>query len=240
MDCGGEAHRVTWRRGKIVLEAHDLTAERALMVFGGEMCPCMRVLEMWVQQFRMPPEQFLRMQSWLTGANSFLAPTEFALVRHLGMVLSWERSWRRAYYFEEKAARLLGGELQEKALPYLRDHVNLWKARTGASVVSGCHVGLVPSNRAVTLTGTTDGVAMRLVAQIHATWVVSVWARGIATVDDAFVLELVDARSNDDLQVVAGRWEPTGSGTWATVTGPARLTRDPDGGGDWRIEWDPR
>ena len=81
---------------------------------------------------------------------------------------------------------------------------------------------------------------MRLVAQLHATWVVGVWARGIATVDDAFVLELVDAQSNDDLQVVAGRWEPTGSGTWATATGPARLTRDPDAGGDWRIEWDPR
>ena len=240
VDCGGEPHRVAWRRGKLVLEAHDLAAERALRVFGGEMCPCMRVLEMWVNQFRMPPEHFLRMQSWLSGANAFLAPTEFALVRHLSMVQSWERRWRASYHLEQKEAELLANELQEKALPLLRAHLNAWRARTGARVVSGCQVGLVPSTRPVTLDGITDGVAIRLSAHLHAAWVVDVWARGIATVDDAFVLKLTEALTVDDLRVVAGRWDPTGPGTWATVTAPARLSREPGADDAWRLAWDER
>ena len=240
IDCGGEPHRVSWRRGKLVLEAHDLAAERALRVFGGEACPCMRVLEMWVNQFRMPPEHFLRMQSWLTGANAFLAPPEFALVRHLSMVQSWDRRWRASYHLEQKEGQLLNNELQEKALPHLRDHLNMCRAKTGARVVSGCQVRLLPSTRLVTLDGITDGVAIRLSAGLHASWVVDVWARGVATVDDVFVLKLAEAVTVDDLRVVAGRWEPTGPGTWATVTGPARLSRPPGAGPDeaWRLTWD--
>ena len=72
VDCGGEKHRVTWRRGKVVLEDHDLNAEKGMMAFGGEMCECMRVLAMWVEQFRMSPEQFLGLRKWL-GPHADLA-----------------------------------------------------------------------------------------------------------------------------------------------------------------------
>src|SRR5947209_20387385 len=92
VDCEGQQHRVTWRRGKVVLEAHDLTAERAMLAFGGELCPCMRVLEMWVEQFRMAPDQFLQLRNWL-GPNAYLAPAEFELHRRLSMILGWDRSW---------------------------------------------------------------------------------------------------------------------------------------------------
>ena len=47
VDCGGAKHRVTWRRGKLVLEDHDLTAERALVALGGKPCTCVEVLEVW-------------------------------------------------------------------------------------------------------------------------------------------------------------------------------------------------
>ncbi len=236
VDCGGESHRVTWRRGKLVLEAHDLTAERAMLAFGGEPCPCMRVLDMWVNQFRMAPDQFLQLRKWL-GPNAFLAPEEFAVVRRLAMILSWERSWRATFFFRVKQAQLLADELKAAALPHLREHANAWKPKTGARVLSGCQVGLVPTNQPATLDGTTDRVAMKVTAQLQPTWVVEVWARGIPTVDDAFVLKLVEARSVDDLRVVAGRWETTGSGTWATVTAPARVWRDDPGGG-WRLAWE--
>ena len=236
VDCGGEQHRVTWRRGKVVLEAHDLSAERAMLAFGGELCPCMRVLEMWVEQFRMPADLFGQMPSWL-GDNAFLVPPEFDLARRMAMVLSWERLWRFESWLPTKQAQLLGDELKEKALGPLRQHVNAWRARTGARVVSGCQVALQRSSRPPTVEGTTDRVAMRVVAQLHARWLVDIWPRGIAVVDDAFVLELTKARTLNDLEVVAGRWEPNGSGTWATVTAPARVWRDPDTDGDWRLTW---
>ena len=34
VDCGGERHAIAWRRGKLVLEDHDLLAERSLLALG--------------------------------------------------------------------------------------------------------------------------------------------------------------------------------------------------------------
>ncbi|HEV2785291.1 MAG TPA: hypothetical protein VGV67_02790 [Solirubrobacteraceae bacterium] len=45
--CGGQQHRITWRRGKLVLEDHDLLAERSLTALGSEPPLCVEVLEAW-------------------------------------------------------------------------------------------------------------------------------------------------------------------------------------------------
>ena len=238
VDCGGAHHQVRWRRGKIVLEAHDLMSERAMLAFGGELCPCMRVLGVWVEQFRMPPELFGHMHTWL-GENAYLLPDEFALPRRLAMVLSWERAWRSESWLPTKQADLLAGELKEKALAPLRQHVNAWKPKTGARVVSGCQVALVPSNQTASVEGTTDRVAMRAIARLPARWMIDIWPKGIAVVDDAFVTELAEPVSVDDLRVVAVRWEPDGHGTWGTVAAPARVRRDPGPIGEpWHLTWD--
>ena len=237
VDCGGERHTVTWRRGKVVLEAHDLGAERTMLIFGGELCQCMQVLEMWVTQFRMPPDHFAHMQTWI-GDKAFLVPTELALPRRTAMVLSWERLWRKESWLKSKQADLLAAELKEKALPPLRQHVNAWKPKTGARVVSGCQVALLPTVQAPSMEGTTDRVAMRVTARLHGRWLVDVWPRGIAVVDDAFVVALDQALTMNDLMVHAVRWEPKGPGTWATVAAAAHVWRDPDTGGEWHLTWD--
>ena len=237
VDCGGEAHRVTWRRGKLVLEDHDLTAERTMLVFGGELCPCMRVLEMWVEQFRMPPDLFVQLRSWL-GPNADLAPLEFDLHRRLGMIMSWDRAWRATFHFRVKQGQLLDDELKDKALRPLRDHLNAWKPKTGARVISGCQVGIVPATDPAIVEGTTDGVAMRARASLHGRWLIDVWPRGIAVVEDAFVVDLDEAPTIDDLRVRAVRWEPNGGGTWTTVVAPARVRRDPGAQDAWHLTWE--
>jgi hypothetical protein len=234
--CGGEQHRVTWRRGKLVLEDHDLTAERTMLVFGGELCECMRVLEMWVEQFRMPPDLFVQLRSWL-GPNADLAPLEFDLHRRLGMIMSWDRAWRATFHFRVKQAQMLDIELKDKALAPLRQHLNAWKPKTGARVVSGCQVVLIPASEEPMVDGRTDGVAMKAAARLHARWVIDVWARGTALVDDAFVVELEGVRSVHDLDVSATRWEQASPGTWSAVKRPARVWRDADSGGEWRLSW---
>jgi hypothetical protein len=233
VDCGGEAHRVSWRRGKLWLEAHDLAAERTMLIFGGELCQCMRVLEMWVEQFRMPPDLYAKMPSWL-GAEVALLPDEFAQPRRLSMLLSWQRAWKRESWLHSKQMNLLAAELKEQALPALRQHVTAWKARTGARVIASCQVVLVPSNRPAGVEGSTDRVAMRATARLHPRWLVEVSPRGIAVVDDAFVIELREQVTLDDLRVIAVRWEQKGPGTWGTVGAPARLRHD-DG---WHLTWD--
>ncbi len=238
VDCGGERHRVVWRRGKVVLLAHDLAAERTMLIFGGELCQCMKVLEMWVEQFRMPPDLFAQMPSWL-GESAFLVPPELAVPRRTAMVLSWDRLWRKESWLQSKQADLLAAELKTQALAPLRQHVNAWKPKTGARVISGCQVALMAGNRPDGVDGTTDRVAMRVTARLHGRWLVEVCARGIAVVDDAFVVNLEEALTLDDLKVHAVRWEPSGTGTWATVVAPAHVRREPGtGDGEWHLTWD--
>ncbi len=38
-------HRITWRRGKLVLHEHDLAAERVLLALGGDPCSCLLILD---------------------------------------------------------------------------------------------------------------------------------------------------------------------------------------------------
>lgn len=45
--CGGETHRFTWRRGKVVLEDHDILAEQSLTALGAKPPVCLQVLEAW-------------------------------------------------------------------------------------------------------------------------------------------------------------------------------------------------
>ena len=45
--CGGQRHHITWRRGKLVLEDHDVLAERSLTALGSEPPLCVEVLDAW-------------------------------------------------------------------------------------------------------------------------------------------------------------------------------------------------
>jgi len=234
VDCEGDRHRVTWRRGKLVLEAHDLAAERTMVVFGGDMCVCMQVLKLWQDQFGMPPEFFAHMQTWL-GASAFLAPVEFTPVRELSMVLNWEREWRRAAFLAQKQQRLLEAQLRSRATPALRQHLSHWKQQTGARVVGGAQVTVRRSDQPSALTGRLDGVAVRASASLVGRWITDVWVKGIAVVDGAFVLEVTEPVSRSELRVRAARWEPGGGGVLVPVDAPARLSYR---GTAWRLAWD--
>jgi len=177
------------------------------------------------------------MHTWL-GDQAFLLPAEMALPRRLGFVHTWERTWRFESYLPTKQARLLTDELKDKALPALRQHLNAWKAKTGARIVAGCQVVLAPTNQTPAVEGSTDRVTMRATANLHGTWVADVWPHGIAVVDGAFVVDLRRARTLSDLEVVAVRWEPQGSG-WTAVAAPARVWRDAGSAGEWRLTWEP-
>ena len=45
--CGDETHRITWRRGKLILEDHDLLAERSLTALGSPPPVCVEILDAW-------------------------------------------------------------------------------------------------------------------------------------------------------------------------------------------------
>jgi hypothetical protein len=45
--CGEERHRISWRRGKLVLDDHDLAAEESFAALGGEPALCLEILRAW-------------------------------------------------------------------------------------------------------------------------------------------------------------------------------------------------
>ena len=47
VSCGQDRHRISWRRGKLVLEDHDLAAEEAFAALGGDASLCLEVLRGW-------------------------------------------------------------------------------------------------------------------------------------------------------------------------------------------------
>ncbi len=231
--CEGEQHRVSWQRGKFVLHDHDLSAERAMLVLGGDPCACLRALRLWRDQFGMPPDLFNRMHSWM-GADAVLAPREMDLPRTLGMTWSWARAWRRASYLD-KQGRLLQDQAKERALPPFRQHLTAEKQRFGSRVISRAEVRIVADYEQATVSGQMDKVGVRAQASLHAWWLVEVWPLGIAVVDGAFVVEMVEPHWTRPL-VRAARWDDSGPARRSPVVALARLHVLGEGG--WRLDWE--
>ena len=231
--CEDGEHRVSWQRGKFVLHDHDLGAERAMLVLGGEPAPCLRALRMWRDQFGMPPEIFGQMHSWL-GDDSVLAPREMELPRRLGMTLSWMRSWK-AWAYLDKHGRLLQEQAKELALGPFRQHLNVERQRFGSRVISGASVQIVPDHVPASITGQMNRVSVRAAVTLHPSWLVDVWPRGMAVVDGAFVLEVLED-SWSGPRVRAVRWDERPGGTRAPVVASARLRRGPDEA--WELAWE--
>jgi hypothetical protein len=206
----------------LVLEDHDLSAENALLAFGGEPSACMQALRLWRHQFGMPPDLFSSMQTYL-GADAALAPKELELPRELGMNLSWNRAWRRSSFLERKQERLLQAALRERALPLFRKHVGAEKERFGCRVISGAQVRIATTIKEVSVTGEMDKVAVRAAVELHASWLVEIWPRGLGLLGDVFVAELVED-SYDAPLVRAVRWEGPPGGRRVPVLALAQVT----------------
>ena len=228
--CGGQEHRVTWRRGKLVLEDHSLGAERALLALGGQPCPCMMVLKMWRDQWKMPPEMLRQMATWL-GPNAFLAPAELELPRQLAKVRNWERSWRRSSYITKHGA-LLEDDLRRLAADELGRFVELWAVPAGSITTPALSVQLARAGHPPSLVGGIEGGRPTLVARLGVPWI-TVWGWGAAVVDDGFVLEVVD---EDAARIIvrAARWDGSDASA-GVVAGQARLARRAEG--DWSLTW---
>lgn len=234
VDCNGERHRVTWRRGKVVLEDHDLTAETAMLAFGGKPFPCLGVLRRWrdMHTWAMSGELFETMSARL-GSGTVL-PVELKPVHELGLMLTWERTWRRSSYYTNYE-RLLLDQLRSRALPPLRQHLAIWRDRSGARLLSSVDLRVLRPGQSPSLAGTMDKVRVRANAALGVAWILRVWARGLALVGDAFVLDVDDPGPDQrPVEVQAVRWEERG-GSWSPRAG--RATLEADAAGEAGLAW---
>jgi hypothetical protein len=227
--CEGEQHRITWRWGKLKLEDHDLGAERAMLVLGGQPCPCLRAMQLWGDQFGMRPEQFDEMRRRL-GADAALAPKELDVPREVGMAISLERAWRRSVFFDEQG-RIIERHLRARALPALRAHLTAEKQRFGCRVVRTVTLQHVPAGRPHGMTGEMDKVSASARVTLSSDWIVRVWPRGLAVADGAFVLD-VTGPGRDRVPVQAVRWMERRPGVAEPAVVETHAVRDQDG---WRL-----
>ena len=226
--CEGEQHRITWRWGKLKLDDHDLGGERAMLSLGGEANACLRALQLWGDQFGLRPEIMGRMRTHM-GDAAALMPAELDVPRKAGMALSLERAWRRSRYFDEQG-RMIERQLKDVAVPALRAHLTAEKARVGSRMIRLATVRHVAAGRAHLVEGQMDSVSVSATAQLSSDWIVHVWARGLAVVDGAFVLEATPEASP---AVRAVRWQPSDK---PGISKPAVVdaTAQPAGDG-WRL-----
>ena len=236
VECNGELHRVSWRRGKVVLEDHDLTAETAMLAFGAKPFACLGVLRRWrdMHTWAMSGELFRAMQSRLDPEA--LLPGELRPVHELGLMLTWERTWRRSAFYADYE-RLLIDQLRKRALAPLREHLGYWRRYSSARLMSSVGVTVLRPGQSAAVTGTMDRVRVTATAALGVSWILRVWARGLAVVDGAFVLDVEeDLPESGEVRVRAVRWEERGDGSWSPVARLGRVSVDEEG--RRRVEWD--
>ncbi|MGH9267069.1 MAG: hypothetical protein ACRD0D_02720, partial [Acidimicrobiales bacterium] len=148
----------------------------------------------------------------------------------LCLARSWERAWRRSGYHSDHG-RLLADVVTSRATAAVREHLGAWRQQVGCRMISKVDVALLRPGQAPFLRGSMDTVRATAAAAVGVRWLLEVWARGLAVVDGAFVLEaggVADA-------VRAVRWVPDDRGGVPAVAA-ARAVRDPEAG--WRLTWD--
>lgn len=222
VSCRGERHRLTWRRGRIVAEAHDLGAERALAALGGGRCSCVELATacqgglgvddlflLWTEQAEPSVGTSQALERWMRRAGAASRSVREPLVeeRRSALLASLPLELRR---------RLALGVFRAVAREPDRDrsasHPGF--APIFASLLQGAvrrsaladrgdlHWRLAVADGRAVVEPWGRGVALTL----SAGWVADVWAWGLAVVDGRLVAEATRRWSVDrvGVRVVAG------------------------------------
>ena len=219
--CGEETHRVRWRRGKLLLDHHDLGAERALVGLGADRCACLELLGTWQESFG--GDRRLVLSGGVPKRRATRLPRELDHVAGIARLVQQTRRWSRLAE-EPGGAR---EALFRRLLTEFRDAVaaSLLPSRQRREVQRiDVKVRPLPPGDDPTLEIEAARGQVRIVAELSVSWLVQVWAWGLATVEGALALEVLDvAEDGRRLAATLLRWEADGSGGSGPGGRPGRL-----------------
>jgi hypothetical protein len=234
--CGGEDHRLTWQRGRLVVEDHDVPAELALVGLGGASCACLDLFLvcregfdvddlflLWTEQAEPSVGASQALERWARRAG----------VRRGGLDVASRRA-------DERRASLLASlpvEFRRRlALGIFRSVAREPDDRPSASHPSFAPVfgslvtsavraslgrelvgGALDVRWSLSPTGGSSGVDGRrgerggwIGFRLSPGWVPEVWAWGLAVVDGHLVADVVDRRSRRLVEADLVSWDRAG------------------------------
>lgn len=194
IECGGDDHRIAWRRGRLVLCDHDLRAEAALQALGGPRPACLEVLDAWrrysPRTAQTPPNaldlirRHGRYPDW-----AVVLPGRLATVRELTLAAKAER---------RGDLKLLTHLLSRRA----RVELGQWVAATGEQtrVWVNVVITLADGGHEPSLTAAYVAGRLELTARLRPDWLRRIGYPGRALAGGGFVLD-----ERDGERIVA-RW----------------------------------
>jgi hypothetical protein len=205
LECGGERHRLRWEAGELrALDHGDPEGERALAALGGERCACVQALEVWARHAQDPHVLVLGSRGpgdpVPAGRPRTSGPSGWASATPRG-----GPARRRTEPMEGLFELLgLGGGLPERlaagviaarlTLPDPAGDAYLGPALYGRVALAlrawlgdaACPIAVTPTRAGEPLGLHREDGALR--AELPVSWLLEVWARGLAVVWGRFVL----------------------------------------------------
>ena len=230
--CGEETHRITWRRGKLILEDHpDLRSEEILAALGGDKYACLQLLDGW----RRSRSGFDHSVDNLWRGRFFGLPPAYRSRSLLAIFVHWERHWHEPE-FRASRGQQVTNQVERHAYDLLRRFIEDRRRvqRHGPQVT--IQVDVVAARHEPTLAGHLDGKSSHVAAELGPRWLARVWMRGRALAQGAFVVDVLgNDRGEEPLAVRAARWQTREDGSSVVVVEDAWL-RTADNG-DVAITW---
>lgn len=208
LDCSDADHAITWRRGALVLEDHDTTADEVVIALGGPSPPCLDVLRSWRLGYieeEPPTESAALVRSlsslarWMSGGgHPAVLPEPLRRLREASVLHTWGRGLREPVASEEAQREFLHRAVKRR----LRDLVVRSLRPLGADRHAEVAVE-VADGADVRARGRCEGTRAVVELTVPTSWLTDVWVPVLETWRGEVVVAVAD-RTPSALDVL--RW----------------------------------
>jgi hypothetical protein len=199
LDCDGRRHAITWRRGSLVLEDHDVVADEVVAALGGATPPCLDVLRSWRLGYieeEPPTESAALVRSlsslarWMSGGgHPAVLPEPLRRLREASVLHTWGRGLREPVASEDAQREFLARAVRRR----VRDLLARQLRPLGADREARIDV-VVDGDVEVRANGRCEGSAAMVEVQVPTSWLTDVWVSGVETWRGEVVLAVSDRR----------------------------------------------
>jgi hypothetical protein len=212
--CQRETHHVLWRRGALVLEDHDATADAVVVALGGEAPACLEVLRSWRLGYveQEPPNEaaglvrslssLARWMSGTSGGQPVVLPEPLRRLREASILHTWGRGLRDDRAGRESESDFLARAVRRRVRDVIDRDLRVLGGRAQADVRVEVAADVDPRSSR----GRAGANAAEVELFVRPSWLTTVWVAGVESWCGGLVVSL-DATGAD-----VARWEVDGDG----------------------------